>query len=160
MPFTASELANTTRGTPASRAASKQLSMPRMFSFIAVCGACSLPRKYDRLMIRLGFAFTVAAMTSSNCVTSPRITRTCLPRSSNDAAPGLMSMHTISSPRAASRQITRKPMKPVPPMTKIAMFAPPVWLSRRDGPAWIKRAREAITRPNLPEGLAESPQPI
>ena len=86
-------------------------------------------------MIRLGFALTVAAITSSNCVTSPRITRTCLPRSSNEAAPGLMSMHTISSPRAASRRITRRPMKPVPPMTKTAMFAPPVWLSDREVPA-------------------------
>ena len=107
MPFTASELANTTRCTPASRAASKQLSMPRMLSFIATCGGCSLPRKYDRLMIRLGLALNVAAITSSNCVTSPRSTRTCLPRSSNEAAPGLMSMQTISSPRAASRRITR-----------------------------------------------------
>ena len=80
-------------------------------------------------MILPGLVLVVAAMTSSNCVTSPRITRTCLPRSSNDAAAGLMSMQTISSPRAASSRMTRVPMKPVPPMTKIAMSAPFRWLS-------------------------------
>src|SRR4051812_13516819 len=91
-------------------------------------------------MIRLGLALGVAAMTSSNCGTSPRITRTCLPRSSNEAAPGLMSMQTISSPRAASRRITRVPMNPVPPMTKIAMVPPLVvlYVERQPEPCGLR----------------------
>ena len=88
---------------------------------MATCGGCSLPRKYDRLITREGFASVIAAITSSNWVTSPRITLTWRPRSSNEAAPGLISMQMISSPRAASSLMTRSPMNPVPPITKIDM---------------------------------------
>src|SRR5437588_810319 len=48
--------------------------MPSTFRRMATWGACSLPRKYDRLMTRVGLASTMVRMTSSNCVTSPRTT--------------------------------------------------------------------------------------
>src|ERR1051326_3247959 len=77
-------------------------------------------------MTRSGLAFAIAAMTSSNWLTSPRITRTCLPYSEKFAVCGLMSMQTISSPRLASSGTRRRPIKPVPPRIRIDMGSSPV----------------------------------
>src|SRR5262249_19943633 len=58
-------------------------------------------------------------MTSSKRVTSPRITGAPTGTLPNAGAPGSMSMPTTVSPRATSRRMSRGPMKPVAPITRI-----------------------------------------
>ena len=72
-------------------------------------------------MSRSGFTSSTVRITSSNCVTSPRITGARRPTSDRDAATGFTSMQTTSSPRATSRRMSRGPMKPVPPITSTDM---------------------------------------
>ena len=74
-------------------------------------------------MSRSGFTSSTVRITSSNCVTSPRITGAPIGTSANAAAPGLRSMPTTDSPRATSFLMSRGPMKPVAPMTSTAMSA-------------------------------------
>src|SRR6266851_8278550 len=121
-PLTAIELAYTTRLTPARRAASKQLSMPRMSRRMTWCGLPSpAPSPSARLMSRSGFTSSTVRITSSNCVTSPRTTGAPIGTPANAAAPGFRSMPTTDSPRATSRLMSRGPMKPVAPITSTDM---------------------------------------
>src|SRR5437867_7401312 len=121
-PLTAIELAYTTRLTPARRAASKQLSIPRTSRRMTWCGFPSpAPSPYARLMSRSGFTSSTVRITSSNCVTSPRTTGAPIGTSPNGVAPGFRSMPTTASPRATSRLMSRGPMKPVAPITSTDM---------------------------------------
>src|SRR5438309_618991 len=130
-PLTAIELAYTTRFTPASRAASKQLSIPRMSRRMTWCGLPSpAPSAYARLMTRSGFTSRTTRITSSNWVTSPRTTGAPIGTPLNEAAPGFRSMPTTDSPRSMSRLMSRGPMKPVAPTTRIAMACLLVLLGR------------------------------
>src|SRR5216683_7489823 len=73
-------------------------------------------------MSRSGLTWSTVRITSSNRVTSPRISVTSLGMAANgDTAPGFRSMHATVSPRLISRLMSRGPMKPVPPITSIAM---------------------------------------
>src|SRR6267143_1635725 len=133
-PLTAIELAYTTRFTPASRAASKQLSIPRMSRRMTWCGLPSpAPSPYARLMRRSGFTSRTTRITSSNWVTSPRTTGAPMGTPLNDAAPGFKSMPTTDSPRSRSRLMSRGPMKPVAPITSTAIPGLLVLLGRLPG---------------------------
>jgi len=68
-------------------------------------------------MSRSGFTSSTVRITSSNCVTSPRITGAPIGTSPKVAAPGFRSMPTTDSPRATSRLMSRGPMNPVAPTT-------------------------------------------
>src|SRR5713101_7938109 len=110
------------RLTPASRAASKQLSIPRMSRRMTWCGLPSpAPSPQARLMSRSGFTSSTVRITSSNCVTSPRTTGAPIGTPAYAAAPGFRSMPTTDSPRATSRMMSRGPMKPVAPITSTDM---------------------------------------
>src|SRR6185503_2606054 len=75
-------------------------------------------------MSRSGFTSRTVRITSSNCVTSPRVTGAPIGTSPNAAAPGFTSMPTTDSPRATSRRMSRGPMKPVAPITSTDMPGP------------------------------------
>src|SRR5947207_3276301 len=81
-----------------------------------------MPRPYARLMIRSGFTSSTVRITSSNCVMSPRTTGAPIGTSPNAAAPGFRSIPTTVSPRAISFRMSRGPMKPVAPMTRVDML--------------------------------------
>jgi len=72
-------------------------------------------------MSRSGLTSSTVRITSSKCVTSPRITGAPIGTSPNVAAPGFKSMPTTDSPRATSRLMSRGPMKPVAPITSTDM---------------------------------------
>ena len=72
-------------------------------------------------MRRSGLTSSTVRMTSSNCVTSPRTTGAPIGTPANVAAPGFRSMPTTDSPRATSFRMSRGPMKPVAPITRIDM---------------------------------------
>src|SRR5262245_32681265 len=72
-------------------------------------------------MIRSGLTSITTRITSSNFVMSPRSTGAPIGTPPNGAAPGLMSMPVTGSPRATSRRMSRGPMKPVAPSTRVDM---------------------------------------
>src|SRR5438477_8924861 len=72
-------------------------------------------------MSRSGFTSSTVRITSSNDVTSPRITGAPIGTSPKVAAPGFRSMPTTDSPRATSRLMSRGPMNPVAPTTSTGM---------------------------------------
>src|SRR5438132_317950 len=72
-------------------------------------------------MSRSGLTSSTVRITSSKRVTSPRITGAPIGTSANAAAPGFRSIPTTDSPRAISFLMSRGPMKPVAPMTRIDM---------------------------------------
>src|SRR6266849_6254160 len=72
-------------------------------------------------MSRSGLTWSIVRITSSNRVTSPRISCASLGIAANgDTAPGFKSMQTTVSPRSINRLMSRGPMNPVPPTTSIA----------------------------------------
>src|SRR5712692_7780681 len=74
-------------------------------------------------MSRSGLTWSTVRITSSNRVTSPRISVASLGMAANgDTAPGFKSMQTTVSPRSINRLMSRGPMNPVPPITSIAML--------------------------------------
>src|SRR5206468_1027883 len=70
-------------------------------------------------MRRSGLTSSTVRMTSSNCVTSPRTTGAPTGTPANVAAPGFRSMPTTDSPRATSFRMSRGPMNPVAPTTRM-----------------------------------------
>src|SRR6266853_3236960 len=73
-------------------------------------------------MSRSGLIWSTVRITSSNRVTSPRISVASLGIAANgDTAPGFRSMQTTRSPRSINRLMSRGPMNPVPPITSIAI---------------------------------------
>src|SRR5262245_17497367 len=72
-------------------------------------------------MTRSGFTSRMVRITSSNCVTSPRTTGAPIGTPPYGTAAGLRSMPVTDSPRATRRRMSRGPMKPVAPITRIAM---------------------------------------
>src|SRR5207245_2653660 len=73
-------------------------------------------------MSRSGLTWSTVRITSSNRVTSPRISVTSFGMAANgDTECGFRSMHVTVSPRPTSRRMSRGPMNPVPPITSIAM---------------------------------------
>src|SRR5215469_16225656 len=73
-------------------------------------------------MSRSGLTWSTVRITSSKRVTSPRSSVTSLGIAAKGVtACGLRSMQVTASPRSTSRRMSRGPMKPVPPMTRIAM---------------------------------------
>src|SRR2546426_517318 len=70
-------------------------------------------------MRRSGLTSRTTRITSSNCVTSPRTTGAPIGTPLNEAAPGFRSMPTTDSPRSSSRLMSRGPMNPVAPITRI-----------------------------------------
>src|SRR5262245_34940740 len=72
-------------------------------------------------MRRSGFTSITARITSSKRVMSPRSTGAPTGSPSNGGALGLMSNPTTSSPRATSRRMSRGPMKPVAPRTRMRL---------------------------------------
>ena len=72
-------------------------------------------------MIRSGLVSRMALTTSSKLVTSPYMTFNRSPIPDSWSEWGLMSMQTTSSPLSISRRIALGPIKPVPPITRIAM---------------------------------------
>src|SRR3989442_15920843 len=72
-------------------------------------------------MRRSGLTSSTVRMTSSNCVTSPRTTGAPTGTPANVAAPGFRSMPTTVSPRATSFLMSRGPMNPVAPSTRMDM---------------------------------------
>src|SRR5262245_55456730 len=72
-------------------------------------------------MTRSGFTSITARITSSKRVMSPRSTGAPTGSPSKGGALGLMSKPTTSSPRATSRRMSRGPMKPVAPRTRMRL---------------------------------------
>ena len=72
-----------------------------------------------------GFTSSTVRITSSNRVTSPRITGAPIGTSPKAAAPAFRSMPTTDSPRATRRRMSRGPMKPVAPTTSTVMRSLP-----------------------------------
>src|SRR5215470_5030436 len=96
------------------------------------CGLPSpAPSPYARLITRSGFTSRIVRITSSNWVTSPRTTGAPIGTPLNEALPGFRSMPTTDSPRSSNRVMSRGPMKPVAPITRIDMRASCLVLTRR-----------------------------
>src|SRR5467141_106344 len=93
-------------------------------------------------MSRSGFTSSTVRITSSNCVTSPRITGAPIGTSPKVAAPGFRSMPTTDSPRATSRLMSRGPMNPVAPITSTDMSGLLVASGYRGGPRLRRGASE------------------
>src|SRR5215472_15463920 len=117
-------------------------------------------------MARCGLAAVIAAITSSNWLTSPRTTFTWLPRSPKSAVCGLISIQTMSSPRCARSGTSRLPINPVPPAIKVVISSLPnvlIPLAGQDQserclawpapPLWIKRGCPHCLRKQLFSGL-------
>src|SRR2546425_7841303 len=104
-------------------------------------------------MTRSGFTSSTVRITSSNCVTSPRMTGAPIATSPYGTAPGFRSMPTTVSPRAISLRMSRGPMKPVAPITSTAMVG--LLISRAHDLGGERLERLPVVRP-VAEGDAEA----
>src|SRR5216684_7982108 len=112
-------------------------------------------------MSRSGLIWSTVRITSSNRVTSPRISVASLGIGANgDTAPGFKSMHTIVSPRSINRLMSRGPMNPVPPITRTAMppsSAHPHVLHEAPAPAPGARPHDVEVAPGVaPDAVARA----
>src|SRR5918998_2311367 len=144
-PYTAMELASTTRRAPSSRATSSTVAVPCTFSCVAAYGRrfVASPRLYARCTI--ASTSRAAAPTSPNDSTSPATTSTppaSPPFRSTAIGSGATSSSRTRWPRSASFRPVRLPMIPVPPVTSTRTAPPQV--SGGHVPLQLSRVRPEV----------------